>query len=106
MNREEQIQLASPYGNGYQDSAFINGALWADAHPKEEDGIELWIARDEDGGLFLYRKKPTLCEFGQWDKVQGACVIHEYPHFGETCKIREVTFDNSPQKVKITLVKE
>ena len=60
--------------------------------------MELWIARDKDGKLFLYSKKPIL--YGDYyDSPIGIL-------FGEldNCMFPEVTFENSPKQVKIELV--
>ena len=62
--------------------------------------MELWIARESDGDLYAYETKPSYDEIddnwdggGKWFYMD----IHLFP---------EVTFENSPQKVKIELVKE
>lgn len=59
--------------------------------------MNLWIARDKDGSLYLYRKKPYKCRGlficdmgnGMWlDKTQ-------FP---------EVTFENSPREIELKLI--
>ena len=63
--------------------------------------MEFWIARDVSGELWLYSDKP---EFNPYK--------NEYESFGgdflviDNSLFPEVTFENSPQKVKIELVKE
>ena len=57
--------------------------------------MKLWIARDKDGLIYLYMKKPYL-------------ITHYFDSkhlIGEIDKdlFPEITFDNSPQEVKITL---
>ena len=63
--------------------------------------MELWIARDKKGFLGLYKEKPTwrksFVKIEDWNDgcFMGYLDIIEFP---------EVTFENSPQKVKIELV--
>lgn len=60
--------------------------------------MKLWIARDKDGLIYLYMKKPTLIGWyfdtkyliGEIDKTS-------FP---------EVTFENSPQEVELKLVEK
>ena len=65
--------------------------------------MKLWIARDKNGDICLYKKKPQLDRIYWYDKSCGEdgciCFLNkaEYP---------EVTFENSPQKVRLELVKE
>lgn len=64
--------------------------------------MKLWIARDEDGSLFMYREKPILYN-SRWR--------NGYAH-SKHCFVLpenifpEVTFENSPQEVKIELVEK
>lgn len=58
--------------------------------------MELWIARDNNNGLYLYFDKPK-CVDGYFYSHNGEMPI---PHQ----LFPEVTFENSPQKVKIELV--
>lgn len=66
--------------------------------------MKLWIARDKDGYLCLYGKKPKLSEEieGNWvcsqydDPVNIIILPFEY--------FPEVTFENSPQQVEISLL--
>ena len=60
--------------------------------------MKLWIARDEDGLIYLYMKKPTL-------------ITHYFDTkylIGEIDEVLfpEVTFENSPQRVELKLVKK
>lgn len=65
--------------------------------------MKLWIARDEDGDLFLYNQKPSILKNGvdPWDCFQApnkeflAIPNELFP---------EVTFENSPQEIEIKLV--
>ena len=63
--------------------------------------MKLWIARDRNGGLYLYTCLPTLkC----YDTVFDAD-HDDYAYLGKDL-FPEVTFENSPQQVEIKLVKE
>lgn len=65
--------------------------------------MKFWIARDEDGDLFLYNEKPSILKTGidVWDCFQAPnkdfLVIFNdlFP---------EVTFENSPKQVELKLV--
>ena len=62
--------------------------------------MELWIARDPDGELVLYKTEPKVREYlGQksFDTDEEFLPIDNslYP---------EVTFENSPRKIKINLI--
>lgn len=62
--------------------------------------MKLWIARNEDGILFLYESKPYLDMDNEWDSDDNDyLVIYE-------SQFPEVTFENSPQEVELKLVKE
>lgn len=59
--------------------------------------MEFWIARDKDDSLFLYDSIPHKTEY------------YEFRSYGNYYKIDdslflEVTWENSPRKVKIELV--
>ena len=58
--------------------------------------MKIWIARDKDGLIYLYMKKPTL-------------ITHYFDTkylIGEIDKtlFPEVTFENSPMQVELKLV--
>ena len=65
--------------------------------------MKLWIARDEDGDLFLYNQKPYILKtrVDPWDCFQApnkeflAIPNELFP---------EVTFENSPQEIELTLL--
>lgn len=65
--------------------------------------MKLWIARDKNGDICLYKKKPQLDRIYWYDKSCGEdgciCFLNkaEYP---------EVTFENSPQEVELKLIKK
>lgn len=69
--------------------------------------MKFYIARDLDGYLCLYGKKPKLSE-----EVEGVWVCSQYSLYGEFVNVivlpseyfPEVTFDNSPQEVELKLV--
>ena len=54
-----------------------------------------WLSRDEGGDLFLGQYKPN-CYCGHWVDMG------EYMQLPE-CNFPEVTFENSPQKVSVTI---
>ncbi len=60
--------------------------------------MELWIARGvgKDGRLTLHYGRPTYIAGKGWDKVWA------YP---DSSLFPEVTFENSPQRVEIKLIK-
>lgn len=64
---------------------------------------ELWLARDENGDLWMYKRKPVKCPYiGFWDLGKNACVLFKlssnlYP---------EVKWsDKEPTKVKFVIEK-
>lgn len=63
--------------------------------------MELWIARDCDGTLCLYTTKP-------WKRIAADCHNNEFDCDDDFMEIDsslfpEVTFENSPQRVKLEL---
>lgn len=62
--------------------------------------MELWIARDRQGRLFLYEQEP-IYEFSinEWlsDYYRLLFKVIDFP---------EVTFENSPQRVELKLVEK
>ena len=66
----------------------------------------MWIARDKYGKLFLYKNKPHkfidffLGEEGDFFYSENKSIEINSPRFPE------VTFENSPQKVKIILIND
>ena len=60
--------------------------------------ITVWIARDYDGDLYVYRKKPLhngsktfIATTSQWWRINK----NEYP---------EITFENSPKEMELNFV--
>ena len=67
--------------------------------------MELWIARDESSDLNLYHLKPKLkksvCNMSFWQPQKFGI---EYPICSDL--FPEVTFENSPKKIKIEIIEE
>ena len=59
--------------------------------------MKLWIARDRWGGLGLFTNKPIMIR-GYWYTEEDEFEI-------DSKTFPEVTFENSPQEVKLKLVK-
>ena len=61
--------------------------------------MNLWIARDLNGKLFLYDKKPSkgMRGFSVSMSTHSYCI--------SPSNFPEVTFENSPQLVEIKLIK-
>lgn len=68
--------------------------------------MELWIARDMDGGLWCYDARPILNStkeyFTSIDEDFEILSCIELPEDW----MPEVTFENSPKKVELKLVEE
>ena len=67
--------------------------------------MEYWIARDKDGTLWLFDMKPIKNE------NYFSCAVDSYGRWSEECELKEhmfpeVTFENSPQKIELKLIKE
>lgn len=65
--------------------------------------MKIWIARDEDGYLCLYDKKPKLSE-----DIKGVWVCGQYDGLVDVVVLPskmfpEVTFENSPQEVELVI---
>lgn len=60
--------------------------------------MKLWIARDLDGGLFLYDKKPVKGR----RRFDVKMFTHAYRI--SSSNFLEITFENSPQQVELKLV--
>ena len=67
--------------------------------------MKLWIARDEDGDLFLYNQKPSILKTGvdPWDCFQTP--NKEFLVISNEL-FPEVTFENSPREVTLKLKNE
>lgn len=65
--------------------------------------MKLWIARNQDGSLWLHEEKPSLVydeELRNWYYEKGS-----FLDFYDESLFPEVTFENSPQMVELKLVK-
>lgn len=68
--------------------------------------MKLWIARDENGKLTLFKDKP-IQKISRWigesywyaSKPRGSITLDSYMFLG-------VNFENSPQEVELKLVKK
>lgn len=60
--------------------------------------MRLWIARDSDGAIFLYDKKPAKGRRG----FNAKLFTHAFRI--SSSNFPEITFDNSPQQVEIKLI--
>lgn len=63
--------------------------------------MELWLSRRKNNKLYLFLEKPQKLECGK-------CIIFKNNYIDTGIKIdenmcEEVTFENSPQKVKLIL---
>ena len=62
------------------------------------NNMKLWIARDEDSLIYLYMKKPVLItHYFDTKYLIGEIDKNLFP---------EVTFENSPQRVEVKLIKD
>ena len=66
--------------------------------------MKFYIARDFDGSLCLYDKKPKLSE-----EIEGVWVCSQYDELVNVIVLPseyfpEVTFENSPQEVELSLI--
>ena len=60
--------------------------------------MEYWIARDKNGNLFIYTECPNR-------RANSPYFRSKSEYYNISCNLfPEVTFENSPQKVKIELV--
>ena len=63
--------------------------------------MRLWIARDLDGSLYIYDKRPKLVSNSYFDS-QG--VSDNQMYVGDYTRFPEVTFENSPKMVELELL--
>ena len=65
--------------------------------------MKLWIARNQNGSLWLHEEKPSLVydeELGSWYYEKG-----DFLGLYDESLFPEVTFENSPVQVELKLVK-
>ena len=60
--------------------------------------MEFWIARDKDGSLSIFKNEPFL-SVGGWKVIGG----DEMLFISDSDSFPEITYENSPKKVKIEL---
>lgn len=61
--------------------------------------MKMWIARNKDGSLALFRYKPWKIRYDTFDKLRRDCIELDkklYP---------EVTFENSPKEAELVIKK-
>lgn len=70
--------------------------------------MKLWIARDENGELCLYRNLPELVEIKENtnEKFWQDSSNDGYYCYLDNSEFSEITFENSPQEVELKLVSE
>ena len=63
--------------------------------------MEFWIARNERGYLWCFDCEPVVTKYGDWNRGDnnGKCIC-----IGDVELFSEITFENSPQKVKLKFV--
>ena len=62
--------------------------------------MEFWIARDKNGGLFMYVSKPACDEETKTFWTDNEDFFRLSKNF-----FPEVTFENSPQQIRLELIK-
>lgn len=67
--------------------------------------MKLWVARDDKGYIGLYKQRPVWREIA-WctDPVYFDWVNANFLGYLEKGSFPEVTFENSPQEVELTLL--
>lgn len=114
MTREEEIQKAwdeyrRPFHGSWHTpsnefiAGFNAGEKYANEHPakKQTVTIDAWVARnkhidaDSNTDLVLGKERPTL-NYNTW------CSMEEYFPLPQDA-FPNITFENSPQKVKVTI---
>lgn len=77
MTREEEIGNAvkefrekrktaigrAKHGGWYFANIFEEGIKWADEHPKSQNKVHFYVARDKNGELVLWLGKPCRCVY-------------------------------------------
>lgn len=61
--------------------------------------MELWIARDKSGDLYLYKDKPKR-RYTTFDSNTG------WTQWTFPSTFSEITWENSPQKVELKLIEK
>ena len=68
--------------------------------------MTLWIARNQDGSLWLHEEKPSLVYDEELRKLYYEKGSFSILDFYDESLFHEVTFENSPQKVELKLIKK
>lgn len=63
--------------------------------------MDFWVARNTDDTLVLFQSKPILNDDLDWEEV-----LNEDYMFIPDYLYPEVTWENSPQRIKLELIKE
>ena len=68
--------------------------------------MKLWIARDKNDELCLYRNKPELVKIEEYITVEfwQDSSKDGYYCYLDSSEFPEVTFENSPQEVELKLI--
>jgi hypothetical protein len=88
---------------GRLSSEFLDGVDYAEQRIMEK-GVEMWLACDGDGDLYVYACKPYRIQaFGNWG--------WKSPYVGDSMRLKselfpEVTFENSPVKARIVILED
>lgn len=61
--------------------------------------MELWIARNKRGYLWVFDSEPIATKYGDWEAGKGNCVC-----IGDTHLLPDITYENSPQKAILEFV--
>lgn len=74
--------------------------------------MEFWIARDKLNYLALFKSRPILDKRGYWmsslavhSQGLGVAMTDKIGDLFDEDIFPEITFENSPQKIKIELIK-
>lgn len=62
--------------------------------------MKLWIARNTDDTLVLFQSKPILNDDLDWEEV-----LNEDYMFIPDYLFPQITWENSPQRIKLELIK-
>ena len=66
--------------------------------------MKLWIVRDKRGEIHVFQDRPTLVEKSFVSSVSGFGMVLKQTNNNRTF-LKHITFGNSPQEVKLTIVK-
>jgi hypothetical protein len=106
VRKDYVISAMGDHEAGFNEG-FVAGANWADKFPRETREIgarkqnvvtDVWVARDKDGGLYIYDNKPgnNGKEFLS-NRGSGSYMAIRNQLFAD------ITFENSPVKMRLIL---